>query len=115
MTLTIDGKEYTLHFGLDFIRELDQIYRGGNANYSFGMGMNSVYIYLTQGNPVILLDLIHAGLITEKKRPSKAKIEEFILENDMNKMFDDFFTALREAKATQVMMARMDKEEENHL
>ena len=79
MTLTIDGKEYTLHFGLDFIRTMDQIYRGGNENYNFGMGINSAVVYLEQLNPVILLDLIHAGLITEKQRPSKAKIEEFIL------------------------------------
>lgn len=111
MTLTIDGKEYTLHFGLDFIRKLDQIYRAGSNEYNFGMGINSAYIYLSQANPVILFDLIYAGLITDKERPSKAKIEEFILDSDIEKLCDDFFTALREAKATKGMIAKIDAEE----
>ena len=40
-TLKINGKEYDLHFGIDFIREMDKRYEVNGNGVSFGMGIVS--------------------------------------------------------------------------
>jgi hypothetical protein len=50
-SLEINGKEYDLHFGIDFIREMDKRYQITNeAGATFGMGLSSAVIYIQDKN-----------------------------------------------------------------
>ncbi|MGX5859402.1 tail assembly chaperone [Streptococcus sanguinis] len=56
--IEINGKKYDLHFGIDFIREMDKRYEIKGNGVSFGMGLQSAVVYLKDFNPVVIADII---------------------------------------------------------
>ncbi len=52
--IEINGKDYTLSFGIDFIREMDKRYHIDAEGFPLGAGLQSAIIYLIQENPVII-------------------------------------------------------------
>lgn len=109
--IEINGKKHDLHFGIDFIREMDKRYEVNGNGVSFGMGINSAVFYLKDNNPIILEDIILAATHTSKTIPSVADIEKWLEEQeDLDKVFEDFLSALKTApltksKATKVLKA----------
>ena len=95
----IDDREYNLHFGFDFIRELDKRYEVTENGVSFGFGVQHAVIDLQQQNPLVLLDLIQAGTATEPQKPSVIGIERYVSREAesgrLDELFDDFLSALR--------------------
>lgn len=90
--IEINGKKHDLHFGIDFIREMDKRYEVNGNGVSFGMGINSAVVYLKDNNPVILEDIILAATHSAKTIPSVADIEKWLEEQeDLDKVFDDFY------------------------
>ena len=108
--IEINGKKHDLHFGIDFIREMDKRYEVNGNGVSFGMGINSAVIYLKDNNPVILEDIILAATHTAKTIPSVADIEKWLEEQeDLDKVFDDFLSALKTAPLTKSKVAKVLK------
>lgn len=108
--IEINGKKHDLHFGIDFIREMDKRYEVNGNGVSFGMGINSAVIYLKDNNPVILEDIILAATHTAKTIPSAADIEKWLEEQeDLDKVFDDFLSALKTAPLTKSKVAKVLK------
>lgn len=108
--IEINGKKHDLHFGIDFIREMDKRYEVNGNGVSFGMGINSAVVYLKDNNPVILEDIILAATHTAKTIPSVADIEKWLEEQeDLDKVFDDFLSALKTASLTKSKVAKVLK------
>lgn len=108
--IEINGKKHDLHFGIDFIREMDKRYEVNGNGVSFGMGINSAIVYLKDNNPVILEDIILAATHTAKTIPSVADIEKWLEEQeDLEKVFDDFLSALKTAPLTKSKVVKVLK------
>lgn len=109
MTLTINGKEYKIHAGLDFIAALDRKHSISQSGVTFGIGVTTVAAQLEAGNPLILLDVIQAGTITEKNPPVLQEIKDYI-ENDVEDvevLMKDFLSLLETAPMTRGVMKRL--------
>ncbi|MEK4984699.1 MAG: tail assembly chaperone [Streptococcus thermophilus] len=112
-TITIEGKDYTLTYGFEFIRELDKRYAVSDGSVSFGFGVQHAVVDLQQKNPVILLDIIQAATITERQKPSVKGIEAYVIEeaeNDrLDSLFDDFLSELRTQPLTKATVKRVEE------
>lgn len=107
--IEINGKKYDLHFGIDFIREMDKRYEVKGNGVSFGMGIQSAVVYLQDFNPVIIADIILSATHTLKTIPSLADIETWIEEqgDDIEKVFEDFLSALKTAPMTKLKVQKI--------
>ena len=107
MTLTVNKKDYSLYFGLDFIAYLDKKYHVVQNGFQLGQGLTYVVAQMQLGNPLILLDLITAGTITGTK-PKVEDIKAFIeTEADIEALMTDFLSALGTAPTTKFQMAKL--------
>lgn len=107
--IEIAGKTYDLHFGIDFIREMDKRYSIDAQGMSFGVGINQAVIYLVDYNPTILVDIILSATHTLKSIPSTADIEEYLESqgDDLEKVFDDFLESLKTAPMTKAKVNKL--------
>ena len=107
MLLTINGKDYQLYFGLDFISYLDKKYHVAQNGFQLGQGLAYVSAQMELGNPLILVDLITAGTISGEK-PKLEDIRKFIeTEADIEVLMNDFLSALKTTSSTKLMMKRL--------
>lgn len=105
MIVEIGGKEYELHFGWDFIEEINRI----NGVEVQGMSMNTGGVsmldaQLSMNDPVALKKAIQAGTSTEKSKPSTKEIEDFIvelIEDEDEGKYDEFVGNLKKQLSTQ--------------
>lgn len=106
--IEIKGKTYDLHFGIDFIREMDKRYTTSGNGVKFGMGVQAAVVYLQDLNPVVIADIILSATHTLKSIPSLADIEAWIEDQGENieKVFDDFLTALKTAPMTKLKVEK---------
>lgn len=98
MKITINKKEYTLHFGLDFIETLDntEIVKQSGMQVGIGTQMN-VGLLSDYRNPKYLVKIIDAALITEDEAPSTADIRTWVEEQkDISGVIDAFLLRLKE-------------------
>lgn len=98
MKITINKKEYTLHFGLDFIETLDntEIVKQSGMQVGIGTQMN-VGLLSDYRNPKYLVKIIDAALITEDEAPSTAEIRSWVEEQkDISGVIDAFLLRLKE-------------------
>lgn len=97
MMIELDGKEYELHFGWDFIEVLNQL----NGVVVQGLEMNTGGItklvgQLDLGDPIAVRLAIKAGTNTYKSKPSTRSIEKFIEELIENDEYDNFLEQLQD-------------------
>lgn len=113
MQLNINGKDMTLHFGIDFIEELDKKYVVESNGAKFGMGVNTVLVYLNQGNPTVLPTLIHAATSTVDMRPGETEIKRWV-ENyeDLDGLFESFLSELSTQRMTKGAVEKMKRAQE---
>lgn len=106
--IEIKGKTYDLHFGIDFIREMDKRHEVSGNGVKFGMGVQAAVVYLQDLNPVVIADIILSATHTLKSIPSLADIEAWIEDQGENieKVFDDFLTALKTAPMTKLKVEK---------
>lgn len=111
MNLKINGIDYEMHFGLDFITGLDKKYYLQEGGIQLGQGLPAVVASIEMGNPTILVDLIQAATLTEKRKPSISEIKNFINEEveDLEALMQDFLSAFEKSAATKMMMKKMGK------
>ena len=107
MTITINKKEYTLHFGLDFIAYLDKKYHIVQNGFHLGQGLTYVVAQIELGNPLILLDLITAATTTGSK-PKPEDVKKYIeTEADIEVLMTDFLSQLEKAPTTRFAMKKL--------
>lgn len=98
MKITINDKEYVLHFGLDFIETLDntEIIKRNGMEVGMGTQMN-VGLLADSRNPKYLVRIISAALITEDSQPSIADIRKWVEEQEnIPELIDAFLLQLQQ-------------------
>lgn len=98
MKITINKKEYTLHFGLDFIEALDKTEIIDRNGMQVGMGTQmNVGLLADSRNPKYLVNIVHAALTTEDSAPSISDIRQWIEEQeDIPGVIDAFLLQLEQ-------------------
>lgn len=98
MKITINKKEYTLHFGLDFIEALDKTEIIDRNGMQVGMGTQmNVGLLADSRNPKYLVNIVHAALTTEDSTPSISDIRQWIEEQeDIPGVIDAFLLQLEQ-------------------
>ena len=107
MTLTINKKDYTLHFGLDFIAYLDKKHYIVEEGYQLGNGLPHVITQIEIGNPLIFVDLITAATRTGAK-PREEEIKTYLeTEADIEVLANDFLSAFEKAPTTRFTLKKL--------
>ena len=107
MTITINKKDYNLHFGLDFIAYLDKKYHISENGFQLGQGLTYIVAQIELGSPLILLDLITAATITGNK-PKPEDIKTFIERDaDIEVLMNDFLLQLEKSPTTKFTMKKL--------
>lgn len=98
MKITINNKDYVLHFGLDFIEELDKTEVVDRNGMRVGMGTQMCVGLLADArNPKYLIRIIKAALNTEDSSPSEIDIKKWIEEQeDISELIDAFLLQLQQ-------------------
>lgn len=114
MILKINDKEYEVRFGIGFVRELDKKY---NVTYiagqKMGYGIEATVPLLLGGSATVLSDLLYAGTVNCKERPTPKEIDEYI---DSVENYDAFveqvLDELKKQNATKTRVAELIKKHE---
>lgn len=109
MNLNINGKDYELHFGLDFIAQLNKKHVAIENGYELGRGLYNAVVQIENSDPTILVDLIQAATITESAPPTIEDIKKYLETEveDVEVLMDDFLSQLATAPMTRVTMKRI--------
>ena len=109
MNVTINGKDYPIHIGLDCIDYLNRVYYIEQNGVKIAQGINLALTELYMQNPVALLHMLKAGTITEQSQPSTKEIKDYLeTEADLEVLFEDFLGALRTAHVTARMVQALE-------
>lgn len=115
MELKIGEKTYTMYFGLDFIAELDKRSKlriSQLEELNVGTGIAYAVTHLELYSPLVLLDIIAAATVTEKSKPSKVAIIEFVESSDIEELCDSFLEQLQTSPMTSPMLKQWRKQAE---
>ena len=94
MEIKIKDKTYSLIFGFKAIHYLDSLHSVEMGGMNFGQGIRTAVISLLDENPAAILEVLHAGLITEKEKPTTDEIEAYIIEQGEKGQMDKLFQSL---------------------
>ena len=107
MNLVINGKDYELYFGLDFINHLDKKYFVEQNGFKLGQGLTYTVAQIELGNPNILVDLIIASTVTGNK-PKLEETKKYVeTEADIEVLMNDFLQSLEKAPVTRFNMKKL--------
>ncbi|HJE96319.1 MAG TPA: tail assembly chaperone [Ligilactobacillus acidipiscis] len=114
MEITLEGKTYPLHFGLKFIKELDEKYNQ-NQGIKFGIGVKTIYARLNSSDPFAMYEALHAALNTEDGVDlTESMFEDWVddLPNDKayTDFFDKFVKEFKSARMTKPLIKQSDKD-----
>lgn len=106
MKITINKKDYTLHFGLDFIEQLDKNDTVAYNGSEIAVGTTMVIGLLADTrNPKYLVPIIKAALCTEESIPTDAEIKQWIeSQENMKNTVDAFLLNLQKVNLLQEMV-----------
>ena len=104
MILNIGGREYTLRFGIGFLREMNKLHsvemEGTKTGYGARQALN---------DPLAFIDLIKAGTVTENQKPSNEAIEAYLEDLVVNEKYDETINAIvEELKASPLLKKAMN-------
>lgn len=114
MNLTINGKDYTLNFGIKFIREVDKQTETVTNGIKFSTGLNPILSQLVQGSITALADIIKYATITNTSRPSADEIDEYIdslSADEYDTLVENVLEAIKESNAGRKAFLAVKKEE----
>lgn len=112
-SITINGNNYQMDLGLDFIQELDKRYAIDVKGIQFGMGIALIQPQLQMGSIIALVDFIQSATCTLRNQPSRKDIENFLIadETDLMELADSFTKAFSDSpavkKASKYMVEKM--------
>ena len=110
MILTIGGKEYTLHFGIGFLREMNKLHSAELEGMKTGYGAMTLFnAGKALNDPLAFIDVIKAGTVTEAQKPSNEAIEKYLEELIVNEQYDKVIEDLvNELKASALLKKAMN-------
>ncbi|MHC3597925.1 tail assembly chaperone [Streptococcus suis] len=89
MILKIGGREYTLRFGLGFLREMNKLHSAELEGMKTGYGAMTLFnAGQALNDPMAFVDIIKAGTVTEPQKPSNEAIEAYLEELITNEIYD---------------------------
>ena len=112
MVISIDNKEYGLHFGIAFLRELDKKRYYEQNGARVGAGLELIGVELLGGSYVALSEIIQAALCTESNRPTAADIDrnlEMLSEKEIDKLLDEVISTLKKSPMCAKKIKVMEK------
>lgn len=116
MVLEIKGKEYNVHFGLRFVRALDEKHYQQSGVNKFGIGLQVIVSELYDRNATTLSDVLYLGTITEKSRPGDKQVDEYVeTHENIEKLFEEVLEELKKGNATKLKVLELVAELEENL
>lgn len=111
MVLKINDNEYEVHFGIGFVRKLDEKYFVKNqAGIKFGTGLETKIPFLLTGDVVTLSELLYEGTCAEKKRPTQAQVDTYVDNvEDIEALFDEVVEELKKHNATKTKIRELQE------
>ena len=111
MVLNINGNDYEVHFGIGFVRKLDEKYFVTNqSGVKFGTGLETKIPMLFGNDAVTLSEFLYEGTCTEKKRPTQKDVDMYIDQaEDIDVLFEEVIEELKKHNATKAKMTEMQK------
>lgn len=111
MILEINGKQYESRFGIRFIRELDKTNSLEREGIKFGAGLELKVPMLVACDTVALSDVLYAGTVTEKSRPTQIEVDDFVENHgDIEALFNEVLDELKKSNATKLKMQQLEAE-----
>lgn len=110
MKLEINKKEHELYLGLDFVAELDKKYPQHFGDISFGYGVGTMVLNLSQYNPVAIANFILAATNTNTNQPEVNEVEKYLMSlngNQIKELADSFLDALALNSLTMATISQM--------
>lgn len=108
MQVTIGKKDYSLNFGVHFVREIDKLVGVEmsiqGTKQSLGFGLTKAVLGLKSYDSAMLSTIIYAAAWDNKKRPSQTEVDNFLdnPDTDIEKLFDDVTAEMMKANAVKV-------------
>jgi len=111
MLLNINDKEYEVRFGIGFVRELDKKYNMSYiAGQKMGYGIEAVIPLVLAGSATALAEVLYAGTVTEKYRPTQDEIDMYIDEcEDYDGFVASVIEELKKQNATRKKVAELEE------
>ena len=102
MTISINGKDYEIYFGMGFVRALDEKYFiTGNNGIKFGTGLETRIPFLLTKDPTVLAEFLYLGTCASEKRPTLKEVDGYLDEvEDIDALFEEVLEALKKQNAT---------------
>ena len=116
MILTIGGKDYTLRFGIGFLREMNKLHSVEMEGMKTGYGAMTMFnAGRAMNDPLALIDLIKSATVTEAQKPSNDAIEEFLEDLIVNEKYDQTIEEImQELKASPLLKKAMNLAEQGN-
>lgn len=109
MKIKINEVEYTLKFGLKFIRELDEKYYFERNGAKFGATLEDRIPLIFAQDPVTLSEFLYSATSTQESRPTRDEVDAYIEEcEDIEKLFDEVLSELKNSNVTKSRMKQME-------
>lgn len=118
MQITIEGKEYDLYFGLDFLEwcEDNAGLKVDGVNMGIG-GFNMLYSKLEMNDPVAIMKILKGATNTLKSKPSNTQLEFFlegkIVEDEFEEFAEELQDTLKKQPFTSVQIKKMNQNQNN--
>ena len=99
MNIIINENEYSTHFGIGFVRTLDQKYfTKGIGGAVFGTGLEVLIAKMKAGDAAALQELIFTGI--EGKKPSQKEMDDYIDQaEDIDRLAEEVMDELKKSNA----------------
>lgn len=110
MVITINQKEYELHFGWAFLRYMNK--NSGFEVEEISMdtgGLPKLTLGAELQDPETMVKIIKAGTDTEKQKPSNLEIEQYVETLIMEENYSDVFDEMWEEIKKQPLLAQAMK------
>ena len=113
MNIKIEGKDYTLKFGVKFVRKIDTNLPLERDGIKFGMGLVAKVIpELTTGNTNTLSKVIVWANETEDLKVNQDMVDNYIDDcKDIENLFDEVLAAIKESNSGKLAVRSFEKAE----
>lgn len=107
MLLTIGGREYTLRFGLGFLREMNKLHSAELEGMKTGYGAMTLFnAGQALNDPMAFVDIIKAGTVTETHKPSNEAIEAYLEDLIVTDKYDQTIKEIVETLKTSPLLKK---------
>lgn len=105
MKLDINGKSIEVKFTIGAIKKLDNIYFAKQSGSKFGMGVNQLYSYLKNYNPVALAN----ALDVVQDTVGISEIEHWLETQNIEKLCDGLMVELSKQPMTKATIKNLER------